>query len=246
MIRIEATTTVEELSKALRTLGSKQLPFAMALAATRTAQRVRAAEQAALRQNIHNPTNTTLNSLYMSPATKAKPQARVWFKDSWNSGVPADTYMRPQVLGGPRKHKRFEKALIARGLMNSNQYAIPRPSVLDSHGNVKGAQVMRILSGLGAAETVSGYTANASTSRRSRAKNNKRFFVAKIGNAHGIWERQQSAFGSGVKLWFLFVDSQPQYSQALDFFGIAQRTMDEWYRFEFSAAIERALATARR
>ena len=246
MIKIEATTNVEDLSKALRTLGSEQLPFALALAATRMGQRIRGAEQTALRQEIHNPTNTTLNSLYLKSATKAKPEATVWFKDKWFAGVPADTYLRPLVYGGQRKHKRFEKALIARGLMRSNQYAIPRPSVLDSHGNVKGAQVMRILSGLGAAETVLGYTANASNSRRSRAKNNKRFFVAKIGNAEGVWERQQSAFGSGVKLWFLFVDSAPQYSPGLDFFGIAERTMTEWYGFEFAAAMDKAIATARR
>lgn len=246
MIKIEATTTVQELSRAMRSLSDKQLPFALALAATKVGQKVQRAIQAAVRNDLDNPTRTTTSSLFLKSATKAKPEASVWFKDRWFAGVPADAYMRPAVYGGQRKHKRFEKALIGRGLMKSGQYAIPRPDVLDSHGNVKGSQIMRILSGLGAAETMAGYTANASNSRRSRAKNNKRFFVAKIGNAEGVWERKQSAFGSGVKLWFLFVDSAPQYEQKLDFFGIAERVVNENYADEFKSALDYAIETARR
>lgn len=246
MIRIEAAPQLQTLSKAFRELEKKQLPFAMALAATNTAERVRLAERAALRQDIDNPTKTTINSLFKSSATKRNPEARVWFKDNFNSGIPADRYMQPQVNGGGRPHKRFEKALIARGLMKSGQYAIPRPAVLDSNGNVKGGQVMRILSGLGAAETVAGYQANASESRRSRKKNNKRFFVAKINNAEGVWERIATGFGSGVKLWFLFVDKEPKYKQRLDFFGIAEREVAKYYEREFTSALEFAIATAKR
>ena len=240
MIRIEATPKLQELSRAFRELEQKQLPYAFALAATRTGQRVQNAARSALSQDLDDPTRTTLSSLFLKPATKAKPEARVWFKDSFFSGIPADQYLRPQVHGGKRKHKRFEKALIARGLMKSSQYAIPRPDVLDSNGNVKGSQVMRILSGLGAAETVSGVQANATSSRRSKAKNNKRFFVATIGKATGVWERKQSAFGSGVKLWFLFVDSEPAYQVRYDFFRIAEDTMAKWYEFEFTSALEHA------
>jgi hypothetical protein len=246
MIRIEAAPDLQTLSRAFRELEQRQLPFAMALAATRTAQRVQKRILTRMQADIDNPTSTTLRSLFLTPAKKGKPEARVWFKDAWNSGVPADRYMQPAVMGGTRKHKRFEKALIARGLMDQSKYAIPRPDVVDNNGNVKGAQVMRILSGLGAAETYAGVTANASNSKRSRAKNNKRFFVAKIGNAEGVWERKTSAFGSGVKLWFLFVDSAPKYKQRLDFFGIAQQVMADHYEQEFMTALDHAIATARR
>lgn len=245
MIKIEATTTIEQLSRALSDLGRDQLPFALALAATRTAQLVKRAEDKAMRQDLDRPTKTTLSSLYMKAANKRTQAATVWFKDSWFSGIPADEYLRPQVFGGKRKHKRFEKALIARGLMKSDQYAIPRPSVLDSHGNVKGGQVMRILSGLGAAETVAGVTANASSSKRSKAKNNKRFFVAKINNAEGVWERKQSALGAGVKLWFLFVNKTPTYSTRFDFFGIAEETVAKNYEREFISALDHAIRTAK-
>lgn len=164
MIRIEAKPELQELSRAFRELERKQLPFAFSLAANRIGQRIMRAEKVALARDIDNPTRSTLSSLFFNVATKAKPWARIYFKDSFGAGIPADRYMQPAVHGGTRKHKRFEKALIARGLMKSNQFAIPRPDVLDSNGNVKGAQVMRILSGLGAAETTAGVTANASSS----------------------------------------------------------------------------------
>lgn len=244
-MQVKATADIEHLSRALSSLGQKQLPFALALAATKMAQRIQRAERTALKQHLDNPTATTLNSLYVKPAKKGNPVARTYFKDAWSSGVPADAYLQAQVFGGPRKAKRLDNALIARGLMGAGQSAIPRASVVDANGNVKGAQVMKILSGLGAAETVAGVTANATNSRRSKKKNNKRFFVAKIGKARGIWERKGTAFGSAVKLWFLFVDAEPKYKKRLPFFEIAEHQVEQHYMQEFTSALDRAIATAK-
>lgn len=246
MVKITANAEAEQLSRALSELGRKQLPFALALAATRMAQRIKRAEVRAVNRDIDAPTKTTQNSIYVKAATKAKPEARTFFKDAWTSGVPADAYLAPLVFGGKSKPKRLDKALIARGLMKNGQRAIPRASVTDQHGNVKGGQVMKILSGLGAAETVSGVTANASNSKRSKRKNNRRFFAATINGASGIWERQQSAFGSGVKLWYLFVDKEPTYRKRLDFFGIAEEQVSKHYMEEFTGALDQAIKTARK
>ena len=62
MVKIDASTNVEELSKALRTLGSKQLPFAFALMATRLAVLVKKGELSVMRQRLDQPTPTTMNS----------------------------------------------------------------------------------------------------------------------------------------------------------------------------------------
>lgn len=247
MIEVRATPNVEELSRALSGLSQKQLPFALALASTRMAQRIQRVVKNRLRQSFDNPTNTTLNSLFVKQAKKQNPTAKTYFKDAWTSGIPADAYLQAQVFGGTRKRKRLDKALIARGLMNSNQFAVPRPSVLDSNGNVKGGTVMKILSGLGAAETTEGSTHNASNSRRSKRKNNRRFFVATIGKATGVWERMATSFGggSGVKLWFLFVDKEPAYKPRLPFFEIAQEQVEQHYMSEFTSALDKAIASAR-
>lgn len=245
MINIEATTTIQDLSKAMRSLNSKQLPFAFALAATRMGQRIRAGELTVMRQRLHNPLPITTKSLYLRSATKQDPSATVWFKDSFNAGIPADTYLRPVVYGGQRRHKRMEKALISRGLMKSSQYAIPTPALLDAHGNVKGSTVVKILSGLQAFGE-QGYTANATNSRRSRAKGNRqRFFVAEIDGTNGIWERKASGFGQAIRPVYVFVDAAPQYRVRVPFFKIAENMVKANYEKEFRAALDYAIATRR-
>ena len=85
----------------------RQIPFALALANTRMAKLIQAGEISVMRKRLDKPTATTLNSVFVKPGTKAKPEAKVWLKDTWGSGIPADKYMRPAVYGGVRGHKRF-------------------------------------------------------------------------------------------------------------------------------------------
>ncbi|QQE86930.1 hypothetical protein [Azotobacter chroococcum] len=247
VVKIDARPELKELSRAFSELGSKQLLFAMALAATRMAQRIKKGELSVMRRRLDNPIQQTLNSLYVKAATKQNLQAHVWFKDQWSSGIPADRYLQPVVQGGTRRHKRFERALIARGIMRSSQYATPTPALLDSHGNVKGSMIMKILSGLGAAETVSGYQANASSSRRSRKKGNAhRFFAAEIEGTMGVWERRSTAWGDAVRPVFVFVDRSPRYRVRFPFFQVAENMVKANYADEFRSAIDYALATANR
>ncbi|SFB46378.1 hypothetical protein [Azotobacter beijerinckii] len=225
---------------------ARQMPFALALAATRMAQRVRDGELSVMRKRLDKPTRTTMNSLFVKPATKAKPEARVWLKDAWNSGVPADRYMQAAVYGGVRGHKRFEKALIARGLMSGNQYAVPNAAFMDDNGNIKGQLSMKILSGLGAAETFAGTQANATGSRRSRKKGNAdRYFVGEIDGMRGVWERRRMAMGDAVRPVFVFVDGAPRYRVRVPFFAIAENMVKANFQREFGSALERAIATAR-
>lgn len=247
MIEIKATTNVQALSRGIRELGARQLPFAMALAATRTAQAVQSTLLDEMAKVFDRPTPTTLRSLYLKRATKTNLVARVWFKDAFTSGIPADRYLQPEVFGGARRPKRMETALRARGLLAADEWAIPTRDAQNQFGNLPGALANRILSGLGAAETVSGYQANATSSRRSKKKGNaKRFFVAKIGKANGVWERKAFGHGAGIRPLILFVRRPPVYRQRLDFFGIAEKVVADRYMGEFSAAIDQAIATAKK
>lgn len=246
MIEVKATSNFEQLNRALRELGEKQLPKTLARAATLTAYEIRDALIGHVVKDFDRPTQVTLKSLYVKAANPKNQTARVWFKDAFTSGIPADKYLQPQVQGGVRGHKRFEKALIARGIMDSSEYAIPTKDILDAFGNVKGGLSLKILSGLGAAETVSGTTANATSSRRSKKKGNaRRFFVAKIANTRGIWERKGTAFGVGIRPVFVFVTKAPNYQQRLDFFGIAEKTMGDRYLINFGRAIDDAIRWAK-
>lgn len=246
MIEVKATSNIEQLSRALRELGEKQLPKTLARAATLTAYEVRDKIVEHLNKDFDQPTQVTLKSLYIKSANPKTQTAKVWFKDSFNSGIPADKYLQPQVQGGQRGHKRFEKALIARGLMESGEYAIPTKDVLDAFGNVKGGFSLKVLSGLGAAETTAGTTANASGSRRSKKKGNaRRFFIAKISNTRGVWERKSTAFGVGIRPVFIFVTKAPTYTQRLDFFGISQQVVGDRYLTNFGRAIDDAIRWAK-
>lgn len=246
MVRIDASTNVEELSKALRTLGSKQLPFALALTATRMAMLVKQGELAVMRERLDRPTATTMNSLYVKAAKKGNLEARTFFKDAWTSGVPADTYLQQPVKGGRRPHKRFEKALIARGIMKPGQYAIPAESALNQFGNVPRGTIMKILSGLSAAETVSGVQANATNSKRSKRKGNAdRYFAGDVDGTKGIWERKKSAFGDAVRPVFIFSESEPGYRVIVPFYKIAENIVKANRAKEFASAMDQALSTAR-
>jgi len=246
MVKIDASTNVEELSKALRTLGANQLPFAFALMATRLAQLVKKGELAVMRARLDHPTPTTMNSLYVKVAKKGNPEARAFFKDAWTSGVPADTYLQQTVKGGRRPHKRFEKALIGKGIMKPGQYAIPSPSALNQFGNVPRGVIMKILSGLGAAESVSGVQANATGSKRSKRKGNaEKYFAGDVDGTNGIWERKKTAFGDAVRPVFIFSDGEPGYRVIVPFYKIADNIVKANHAKEFATAIDQALSTAR-
>lgn len=245
-MQISARTNIEELSKALRTVGEKQLPFAFALMATRLAVLVKKGELSVLKARIDRPTTTTLNSLYVKPAMKGKPEARTFFKDAWTSGVPADTYLQQAVKGGRRPHKRFEKALIAKGIMKPGQYALPAASALNQFGNVPRGTIMKILSGLGAAETVSGVQANATGSKRSKRKGNaQKYFAGEVDGTQGVWERKKTAWGDAVRPVFIFSDGEPGYRVILPFYKIADNIVKANRVREFQSAMDAALATKR-
>lgn len=164
---------------------------------------------------IKDPTPTTLKALLVDKNV-------VEMKNDWGKGVPADKYLGPQVFGGARTHKKFEKALIRSGVMAPNQFAVPTDQAkLDKYGNLRGAQVVQILSGL-RAFTAAGYNANATGSKRSLAKGNAVKYHA---SPLGIWQRA----GRMSKLIIAFVDSAPRYRKRLPFFQVAERVAKERY-----------------
>lgn len=223
----------------------RQLPFVQMLAATRLAQRVKKGMLPVMKARLDRPTPTTLNSLFVKAATKSK-AAQVYFKDSWASGVPADAYLQQAVSGGIRPHKRFEKALIARGIMQASEYAVPTAPFMNQYGNVSRGTMTKILSGLGAAETRSGYQANASNSARSKAKGNAhRFFSGDVDGTRAVWEHKAMGMGNAVRPVFIFSASAPRYRTIFPFFKIGENIVKAHHSAEVAQAFAEARATAR-
>lgn len=245
MFKVDMSLDAFPVSAGMRELEKKHIPFVMARTATLLAQRVKKGTIMVMQKRLDRPTPTTLNSLFVKMATKAR-AAEVYFKDSWASGIPADTYLQQAVSGGLRPHKRFEKSLIARGIMRSGQFAVPTTAFLNQYGNVSRGTMMKILSGLGAAESTRGYQANASDSARSRRKGNAhRFFSGDVDGTQGVWERKSMGMGDAVRPVFIFSDSAPKYRTIFPFFKIGQNIVNANYQADAATAWAEAMASAR-
>lgn len=234
------------LAREISDIQRKQIPFALMLAQTRlAANRIKPGILSVMAQRLDRPTPTTMRSLFAQSATKSRP-AKVWFKDQWTTGIPADAYLQQAVQGGARPHKRFEKSLIAQGLMKAGQYAVPNAGLLNQYGNVSRGVMTRILSGLGAAEGGRGYQSNATGSKRSKRKGNAdRYFVGNVGGESGVWERKASAFGEGVKPVFIYTEGAPQYRVIFPFFKIAENIAKAHGQAELHGALRDAILTAK-
>ncbi len=245
MFKIDMSLDAAPVSAGMLELEKRHIPFVMARTATLLAQRVKKGTVTVMQKRLDRPTPTTLNSLFVKMATKTR-AAQVYFKDSWASGIPADTYLQQAVSGGLRPHKRFEKSLIARGVMRSGQFAVPTTAFMNQYGNVSRGTMLKILSGLGAAESTRGYQANASDSAKSRRKGNAhRFFSGDVGGTQGVWERRSMGMGDAVRPVFIFSDSAPRYRTIFPFFKIGQNIVNANYQADAATAWAEAMASAR-
>ncbi|WP_321914807.1 hypothetical protein [Paraburkholderia sp. J11-2] len=238
-----------------------QIPYATARALTATAKAAQEAVQAEMKTQFDRPTPYTLNSVYTKPATKADLMARVWIKDDTYKGTPASKYLGPEIYGGDRSLKRFERALQARGLLPAGMVAVPGGAAeLDQYGNVSRGLIVEVLSYL-AAFGEQGYKANMSGRKRERLQRGTKtsrgynYFVLLQREGKlppGIYKRlaygadprvAHLAYGA-AKPVFVFVKA-PKYKPRLPFFEVAQRVGEARYEEEFVKAFEAAVSTAR-
>lgn len=230
----------------------KQVEFATAVALTRTAKRVEAAEVHEMTDVFNRPTPFTLSGTFVRPATTSNLSAEVKLKDFAGKGTPAATYLAAQLRGGTRGLKRFERALIAVGAMPPGFRAVPGAAAkLDSYGNMDRGQIVQILSYFRAFPEA-GYKANMTDKRRaalakgSKTRQGFAYFVGRPGDRLplGIYQRVYFARGTAIKPVLIFVASVA-YEAIFDFDFVAKLTVDAAFDEEFRRAVVEAEATAR-
>lgn len=251
-------TSSVDISNAIKKLdlADKQVRFAAAVALTRTAQAVKVAQVDEMKRVFDRPTNYTLNSLFVRGARPNRLDALVWVKDDAGKGIPATKYLLPQVEGGQRSHKRFEKALINAGVLPYGMFAVPGDGAeVDAFGNIQRGQIVRVLAYFRAFGQ-QGYSANITDKRKaSLAKGSAKRGVRGISYFSlrerrgklppGIYSRTSfGAWGSAIKPIMIFV-TRPQYQRAWDFYATANRVASERFELEFERSKAEALATAR-
>ena len=230
----------------------RQVPFATAVALTKTAQDVQAELKREVSRVFDRPTPFTLASLRVKPATKQRLIARVYFRDEAGDGIPPAVYLQREVEGGVRRPKRFEKALARKLGLPAGLYAMPGKSVqLDAYGNVPRSLIVKVLAQLGAMhDTAQNQTARSKQRlRRTQARKGIRgqnYFLGRPGNGLplAVYERIRTGFGSAVRPVFVFVDA-PHYEKRLDYYGIAERVQSREFEGWFDRALTDAMATAR-
>jgi len=251
MIGIKVTADISKVERLFDNLRKDQVPFATALALTKTAQYVQGELTKAMDTVFDRPTPYTKNALYVKPATKQVQVAVVKVKDEAFKGNPAVRYLFPEITGGTRNLKGFEKLLQRAGVMPSGWYAIPTSAApFDAYGNVPGSVINRILSQLQSARDSLANESAALKTKRNRTKRNARYFAVNPATERGklkpgIYERLGTAWGSGIRPIFLYTQKQPSYSARYDFYGMARRFAVERYPIEAELAIQRAITTAR-
>lgn len=240
-MQIDIRSNVRQVSAWLDEAQRQQLPFATALAMTRTAQDVKSEEISVMKRVFDRPTNYTLNSLFVRPATKRDLIASVEFKEFAGKGTPAKRFLNPHVHGGGRSHKRSERLLMSSGLSSFGGFTVlGRSAPRDSHGNMTGGQYTKLLSQVRASGDA---TSNASGSRRSKAKRKTGgHFIAEHGNRlkPGVYQRE----GQNVKPILIFTKA-PVYRKRFPFYETASTVVAARFDDNFKAAFQFAMGTAK-
>jgi hypothetical protein len=160
------------------------------------------------------PTQFTLNSIKVTKTKGHNMLAKVGLKEPPRM---ADHYLVPQVEGGKSKRKGLDIAL-------GGQFMPTRSVPKDSHGNANPLFIRRVL-------------------REVKAGNSKRYYFRRHGSKRtpvGVYQR----VGKGrraLRPLFITYATNKSVDPQLDFYTIAQTTVDQWYNRKFNSFLELSL-----
>lgn len=253
-MQINVSTNIPAVQAALKQAAA-QVPYALSTAINKTLAHSRSDVQTEAAKVFDRPTPWVLNSVRVKYATKAKPEGSLSFKDK-DSVTNSRTMVEPHVYAGKRHFKAFEARLQRIGLLPAGYNAVPGEGArLDAYGNMSQGQISQILNVLGA-YTESGFNkANVNTVKRLAKGNAKKgvmgfvYWVNKVGSTKakhlppGVYQRVTTAFGSSLKPVLIFV-KQANYKKTLQFYEVAQRSIDRHFPGYFDQAWGRTIKTA--
>ena len=222
---------IEKIMKMLQdhpNLMKKAITFAL----DDTAQKMKEAQVEEMKRVFDNPRPYTLNALFVKKARGEQSlNAGIAFREFGVQGTPAYKYLMPHIVGGPRRRKRSEKALMATGVLPEESWtAMGKNYPRDTYGDITGGAYTRMLAELDSLPAAAG---GKKQFQKKRKDESKRFFPFVPKNATfpvGIAERN----GDGIRMILRFVQ-EPNYKVRYDFEGVAKKTALE----EFPKQLER-------
>ena len=243
-MQISVQTDIEKLLPKLAAVGSRQTPFVVAKALTKTAKIAQKSIRDAMPRVFDRPTNYTLNGTYLKPATKTDLVALIKLKDQ-GRGLTANKWLYAQVAGGARNLKKSEKSLQIKGYLKSGEQIVPGAAApIDGNGNIKGGQMRKILNAI----QNNGSVQAESKAGKKRAKNRKaEYFVGSPAGGRlprGVYQRIGKSSNSTIKPVLLFAKTG-RYSKRLPFHDIVNKVVQRNFQQQLQVAIYYALQTAR-
>ena len=253
----------------------EQLPFAKALALTRTAAYVagtkpykkRGVLQRYLPRVFDRPTPWTLNAFYITPASKREKRffSIVHIDDGsakdirktrrgGKIGTPPFKYLKFQAFGGVRDAKGHEKQLRRMGFLDSDEFTVPadpdhpKGKALNKYGNLPGSFYSKVLADIDPQRDYSGIAQGRGQATLTRSKR-RYFFYPGRGKDRSAKKRGiYERYGRGGKKvrMVLFIVRNPRYRPRFDFDATVARASRKRLPVEFRRAMALALATARR
>lgn len=246
MMVVSFKADVSDMIRQIGELKSNQIPYATAVALTRTGQQVRDGLVQEMRNVFQSPVNYTLNALYMRRATKQLLTARVGIKDQTGGQRSPLHWLATEIEGGARNIKAMELAFTAHGLLPAGWTVVPGAGAkIDGHGNVSSSQINTILSQVKA--SIASGTRTLRRLRKGELTASPYFVVLpgspqSMRHAPGIYQRVRK---TSMKAIFIFMPGRPNYRSRFNFYGVAERIARQVFPEEFRKAASAAMATAR-
>lgn len=242
MTTLNISSNIREVVRALDGVARDQVPFATAVAITRTAKLLDTELRSTLTSVFDNPTAYITRSTFSTSAKKNDLNATVGIRDQATRGASPAQYVRESFTGKSRGLKPYEVALQAAGALPQGMRAVPGVGLkLDRFGNPDRKQITEILGALRRRIAV--------FSGRGKRVTRIAYFIRNPGDmrpqarhlAPGVWRRIER---DAVIPVFLFV-KDASYSRVIDLPAIAGRVITTRFSDEFGKALANAVRTAR-
>lgn len=233
---------IREVQRQLSDIARDQIPFASALAITRTAKILDRELRGELTAELDNPTPYITKATFSTSAKKQDLNATVGIRDQASRGASPAQYVQEHFSGDNRGLKPYEVALQSISALPKGMRAVPGSGIkLDRFGNPNRRDVQEVLGavrrgiavfkGKGKRTVLTGYFLRLPQDRRPQARHLE----------PGIWRRIGR---DAVIPVFLFID-EAGYRKRFDLPKLARTVIDRDFNRELAKAIDQAVRTAR-
>jgi hypothetical protein len=223
----------------------RKVKLGAAIALTKTAKLAQGALIDEMEKVFDRPTRWALNGTFVKPArptdlsaiVKLKDESAIGTRGNSKGGVPAVKFLYPQIFGGPRSKKGFEKKLEVIGVLGSEEYTVPGDGVkLNRYGNMPRSKLSKIIADVqvsrGFADGIQ-YGLGQGTTTVGKRK----YFYNPNKKPRAIYERYGRR-GSRIRPVLYILKRAPRYKPRFDFFGVAQKTFARNIDRELDKAID--------